>query len=134
MGTLNMSIQSGQPVFLLGISSNKSFDYTPEAATRGAAYDRTMRPPTRTGLEVGQRSWSISAMMVGPIPVLLGEYGFVFPELGVQLKSSLRLSVRKYGAGFAAFWTAKSRNTTDNANSVGAEVEIGSDGVSLSLE
>ncbi|THH00027.1 hypothetical protein EW026_g2438 [Hermanssonia centrifuga] len=71
---------------------------------------------------------------MGPIPVLLGEYGFVFPELGVELKSSLRLSVRRYGVDFAATWTAKGRNTTDNANSVGAEVGIGSDGVSLSLD
>jgi DnaJ homolog subfamily C member 11 len=119
------STEGGLPTFSLSLTSQKRLDLGIEEEERTPE-----GPPTRSGLALCVGHWSIGASIPGVLPVVFAQCGVVFAELGLQLQTKLERSLQTWSCSFSAIW-----NTQPNASlsKVGAEVGVGSGGISLKL-
>ncbi|EKM57036.1 uncharacterized protein PHACADRAFT_254555 [Phanerochaete carnosa HHB-10118-sp] len=124
-GIFEFATNSSLPSFTLAVSSQKRLDLGIEESTplpRG--------PPSRTGLASCVGHWSFGTSVLGVLPVLFGECGLIFVELGLQLKARLEAGLQAQTGVLSVSWGGE-RNTT--LSRLGFDVGMGTGGVELKI-
>lgn len=124
-GIFEFATNNSLPSFTLAVTSRKMVDLgVDEAASSPRG------PPSKTGLASCVGLWSFGTSVLGPLPVLFGECGLVFVELGLQFKARIEAGLQARRGVLSASWGGE-RNTTLSA--LGIDVGMGTNGVELKL-
>ncbi|GJE93752.1 DnaJ and DUF3395 domain-containing protein [Phanerochaete sordida] len=124
-GVFEFATNSSLPTLTLALSSQKQVDLgIEEAAPLGTG------PPSSSGLASTVGLWSFGTSIIGPLPILFGECGLVFVELGLQFKARIEAGLQAQRGVLSASWGGE-RNST--LSRLGIDVGMGTDGVELKL-
>ncbi|KZT10262.1 DnaJ-domain-containing protein [Laetiporus sulphureus 93-53] len=126
-GSLMFSTSGGTPALSVAVSSAHLFDYTAEASVPPTLLGTTMRPPSMSGLLVGNSFWNVQANLSGLLSAIGVEWGIIWAEIGLRLRVALQFGLVGINWSFGGEWRK-------GETSIGSNIALGIQGVILRLD